>query len=762
MKHRDEELLALVLDPAEETPAVGLDAAGRIVRWTAGAVKSLGYDAAGTLAKHVSELYTPEDVARGRPEADLREAAERGYTTRDGWTRRADGSRFWARTVIRSRRDPDGAVTGFIKLTLDLSDQLEVMRGLSAADQRFAGLIELSVDGIVSTDEDGIVILFNRGAERMFGYERFEVIGQPLRMLLAEHHRDAHDRHMRAFRAGRADAGRMAAGRVVTALAKDGTEFPIEASISRLELERGAVLSVILRDASERLSVERDLRDRAARARQLADALPFPIHYLDPELRHVFDNAAVGAWLGRGVDELPGLSLADAAAEVGSSATYELLRPHLEAALRGEAGHVTGRARDTGGAIHEVEILVVPSRDPAGTVDGCYVVTFDRTDGQRAEAARRILAVAGSLLGAAVETDVAIDSVARLAVGGFADGCVGYLSADEGALLCFDGSGPAGPGRRIERDDAPPGVRQVLADGQTRSYTRVEDRATYVVVPVPCTERAGGALLFRWAAPFDVGRSEVEVAQELGRRLAAAADRGELARRASEAVRTRDWLLRKVTHDLGNPVAAIVMAADRLLRTAPDPDRRQRSRVLLEGVTQQAQEMRLIIEELLDLSVLRTGTTSIVQRAVDVAALMRKALSLVEPVAIGRGVAVELPPPPDARVIADPVQLRHALVAFLSDAVGRSDEGASVRFAASRQAGQVSFEVVGPGLGVPGEEVTSRLEAMVPPLREGGDAIYVSLALLIGSEIVRGHGGRVVVDDGPGGETIVRFALPTA
>lgn len=762
----DRELLALVLDPLEDVPVVALDASGNVVRWTTGAEQVLGHKAADVLSKHVSVLYVKEEVELGQPAEDLRLAAARGYVARDGWRLRADGERFWARTLIRSRRNGEGRLTGFVKLTCDLTDQLEIQRSLSASDQRLAALVELAVDGIVSTDETGRIILFNRGAELMFGYDRHEVVGEPLAMLLPERYREAHDRHMQAFLSGALNADRMAEGRIVTALTKDGREFPIEGSISRLILDDGAVLSVIVRDASERLAVERTLRDREARARQLADALPVPIHIVDRELKHVFGNRAVHEWLGLPPGELPGLSLREAAASLKTDATFEALEPELDAALGGEERRFSGRARHSDGSVRDVEILLVPSRDARGTVDGIYMVTLDRTEELRGEAARSLLTETGRLLGVPLDPEVTLHSAVRWAAVGFADRCTAFLERDDGTVLRLEARGAeeAAVPEGVLPSEVPLVVRQAASDGRTRSYTDVADRTTYIAAPLPCTERKGGTLVLGWAQPFDLRRRELEITEELARRLAGAMDRIELSQRSSDAVRGRDWLLHRVTHDLGNPVASIVMVADRLLRTAPEPDRRERTRTLLEGISQQAKQMQLIIQELLDASALRTGRASVAPRAVDAARVVREAVSLLEPIASELGVEIEAElPSRRRRVMADPYHLRQVLSALLSDQIGWSRPGARVRVGVAPAVGELVFEITGPGPGIPGDDIMRLLDEGPAGEDEGGSGggERASLALLIGSEIVRAHGARLDVSGGDG-ETRYRFTLPTA
>jgi K+-sensing histidine kinase KdpD len=391
------------------------------------------------------------------------------------------------------------------------------------------------------------------------------------------------------------------------------------------------------------------------------------------------------------------------------------------------------------------------------------VLTLDRTEERRGENAQTMLAAVSQMLGASLDADLSLASAVRLALTGFADDCAAYVEDDGGAVRRFRAGGAACQTdiAGVEIRELPTAVAQVLADMQTRSFSETGDRSTCVAAPIPCTERRGGALLFRWVPPFDIGAHEVELARELGQRLAAAIDRIELARRSSEAVRARDWLLHKVTHDLGNPVASIVMVADRLLRTAPDADRRTRSRGLLEGVKQQSEEMRLIIEELLDATALRTGLARVSAHPVSPASVLRRAASLLQPIAEQRGIEVVVEAAEGmGRVTADANRLRHGLTALLTDQIGWCEVGDCVRIAASADRGEVVFEITGPGPDLSADEIERRLErtAPGPGVDEGGP----SLPLLIGTEIIRAHGGRVRVVGAPDGAITYRFTLPSA
>src|SRR4051812_36455038 len=96
--------------------------------------------------------------------------------------------------------------------------------------------LEITEDAIISVDSNQSIVLYNRGAEKIFGYTGSEIIGKPIALLLP---------HQRTFLE---EFGR----RELFALRKGGKEFPAEASVSRLELGAGVVFTVVLRDISER------------------------------------------------------------------------------------------------------------------------------------------------------------------------------------------------------------------------------------------------------------------------------------------------------------------------------------------------------------------------------------------------------------------------------------------------------------------------------------------------------------------------------
>jgi PAS domain S-box-containing protein len=125
---------------------------------------------------------------------------------------------------------------------------------------RFAGILEISSDAIISTDQMQRIVIFNQGAEAIFGYKPEEIIGQSLDILLPRQAKAAHRRYVEEFSNDRPPLRKMGSARIVQGLRKDGTEFPLDATISKLEFKGELIYTAILRDVSERQRAEEELR----------------------------------------------------------------------------------------------------------------------------------------------------------------------------------------------------------------------------------------------------------------------------------------------------------------------------------------------------------------------------------------------------------------------------------------------------------------------------------------------------------------------
>ncbi len=155
-----------------------------------------------------------------------------------------------------------------------------------------AGVLDSAMDAIITTDEQQKIILFNRAAERIFGWPRGEIMGQPLERLIPSRFRGSHAAQVRRFGQAGVTSRRMGALNVVYGVRAGGEEFPMDASISQLDTPRGKLFTVILRDITERLRAEQEQARLAARLSGLLDSAMDAIITVDESQRIVLYNRA--------------------------------------------------------------------------------------------------------------------------------------------------------------------------------------------------------------------------------------------------------------------------------------------------------------------------------------------------------------------------------------------------------------------------------------------------------------------------------------
>lgn len=170
----------LMFESIKDYALIMLDTEGRIVDWNPGAEQIKGYTRKEILGSHFSRFYPAEDLAAGKPERELEQAAAEGRVEDEGWRLRKDGSRFWANVVITALRDPEsGELYGYGKVTKDLSERRAAEEQLRESEQQFRLLVERVEEyAIFMLDPTGHVATWNIGAQQTKGYAAEEIIGK--------------------------------------------------------------------------------------------------------------------------------------------------------------------------------------------------------------------------------------------------------------------------------------------------------------------------------------------------------------------------------------------------------------------------------------------------------------------------------------------------------------------------------------------------------------------------------------------------------
>ena len=254
---------------------------------------------------------------------------------------------------------------------------------LSAKDAQFRHVVHTAPDGIVLADGDGKIILWNSMAERLFGYAEGEVLGQPLAIIMPAEHRESHQRGLERVKVTGVSS---LAGKTIEVygLRKDGSEFPIEVSISTWKSAGKMFSCGIIRDITLRKLTEAKLQQQQVEQQVLLDLIPAMVWYKDSQNRILRAN--------RGAAE----SINKTVAEVEGRSTYDLYPEEAEQYHQDDLAVIASGQSKLGivelyeispGHKRWVQTDKVPYRDAQGNVIGVLVFAQDITEHRQAEAA---------------------------------------------------------------------------------------------------------------------------------------------------------------------------------------------------------------------------------------------------------------------------------------------------------------------------------------------------------------------------------------
>jgi protein-histidine pros-kinase len=706
---------------------------GIVTSWNTGAQRMYGYEAAEMIGRNVSILVPTElqdELAGMLQRLSQGELIELHETTR----LRKDGHEIEVSMSLSPIKTRAGEIVGASVIARDITER-------KRAEERFHAIVEAAPDAIVIVDDQGWIQMANRQTEALFGYARDEIIGQPVEMLIPHRYRDQHPVHRTRYTAA-PQAREMGTGLELTGLRKDGTEFPVEISLSPIQGERGGLVSAAIRDVTYRKRVENMFRG-------LLEAAPDAIVGVNRHGLIQLVNAQTEALFGYSREELIGQPV-----EILIPENHRRAHPGLR-----ESYFAAPRTRPMGAGID----LVARRRDgtafPAEislssieTDDGILVSAAIRDVTERKRAEQRFR----GLVEAAPDAMVIVDR----------DGRIQLVNAQTERMFGY------------ARDELLGRPVELLVPRRFRAM-HPQHRSKYAAEPKPRPMGAGLELhgLRKDGTEFPVEISLSPMDDEHGGIISAAirdvterknAERVqtlayERERAASQRLREVDALradfLSTVSHELRTPLTTIKGFADLLHSQwdeVPDAQRLE----LVGRISRAGGRLDSLIGDLLDFSRLERGEIRIDLRPLDLRTVVDNCVDRSASALERHQVVVDIPT--QLPVLADESALCRVVENLLTNAAKFAAPGTMITVRGQEASGNVVLTVADQGPGIPQAELPRIFDRFY---RVGGQTNKVpgtGIGLAIVKEFTEAQRGTVTVTStlGEGTEFTVQLCTP--
>ncbi|WP_437965081.1 ATP-binding protein [Sorangium sp. So ce260] len=429
-----------------------------------------------------------------------------------------------------------------------------------------------------------------------------------------------------------------------------------------------------------------------------------------------------------------------------------------------------------------------PVRDPGGRVSAGVVTFFDITERTRAEQGQRFLAAASAALSDSLDLQGTLDRLGRLTVPELADWCViqtlPEFEAARRVTVTHASPEAVRRARALFREmDPPPGLtalmERVLCSerpelvrdlshpllaslGEHAAFRRLVGElgiTSAMVVPMVARGRTFGCITLATAESGRIyDEADLAVAHDLAQRAALAADNARLYEAAQRAIELRDNVLATVSHDLRNPLSAIITAAAVMTKRAAARGDKGDTKAI-QAIQRSAHRMDRLLHDLLDFASLRAGRLALRRQPQDPREIGREAVETFESQAQEKGIHLGVASTEDVPiVVCDRDRVLQVLSNLLSNAIKVTGAQGSITVRCEQREEHVVFSVADTGPGIPEDELPYLFERFWRGQRNGYKG--TGLGLAIARELVVAHGGTIHVESRVGVGTTFRFTIP--